>query len=429
MTTPPARDVPARGRRAAWLFVDQGFSSLTNFLVAVAVARVATSAEFGAFSIAVTIYYFLLELVRPLALEPLLIRYSGKDGASTRAAASGAASTALAVGVFSGAVLLAAGAVGPDSVRPVLTALAVVLPGLLVQDACRYALLAAGDARFAALTNVVWTVVSLCVFVVLSATAAADAGSLLLGWGLAGTLCAAVGLVRTRSRLAPGRVSAWLREHRELSPRFVVEYLIDAGAFQLTILLVGLIGGLSALGALNGARLLLGPVGVVFLAMAGLAVSEGSRLRDARDRRLVPAIRIVGVALTLLTLAWTAMLLLLPTDVGVALLGETFAEAEALLPLLGLYWAARGAIVSAKWGLRIFAAARNSLRAMSLVAPMTLIGGAVGAVLGDATGAAIGLAAASAAGAGVWWWQLGLATRHFTADRHGSGLGVAGTER
>jgi O-antigen/teichoic acid export membrane protein len=412
MTRSGLRRPGAEGRaRALWLFVDQGFSSLTNFLIAVAVARAVPSEEFGAFGVAVTIYYFLLDLVRPLASEPLLIRYSGRDAASTRHAASGSVSTALAVGLLSGAVVLGVGAIGPDVVRPVLLALAVALPGLLVQDACRYALLAAGDTRAVALNDALWTTTSLGAVVVLSTVTAPDAGSLLLAWGAAGSMCGVLGLVQVRVRPSPSRVRAWLREHRDLSPRFVAEYLIDAGAFQLTVLLVGLLGGLSALAALHGARLLLGPVGVVFLAVSGLAVSEGSRLRDAGDRRLVPAIRLMGLVLTLLPLAWTATLLLLPAGVGVAILGETFAVAAAVLPLLGLYWAARGATNSAKWALRIFAAARNSLLAMSFAAPLTLLAGTAGAVVGGAGGAAAGLAVASAAGACVWWWQVRVVVR------------------
>jgi O-antigen/teichoic acid export membrane protein len=207
-----------------------------------------------------------------------------------------------------------------------------------------------------------------------------------------------------------------VREHRDLSPRFVAEYVIEAGSFQLTVLLVGVVGGFTALAAINGARLLLGPVGVMFLAVSGLAVSEGARLRDARDPRLVPAIRLMGGVLTVVSLAWVAVLLALPADVGVALLGETFASAETVLPVLGLYWAARGAISAAKWGLRIFAASRSSLRAMSIVAPLTLVGGVSGAMLGGAAGAATGLAVVSIGGAVLWWRHLEVAARDFAGD-------------
>jgi O-antigen/teichoic acid export membrane protein len=404
-----------RSRRAAWLFVDQGFSSLTNFLISVAVARSVSVSEFGAFTIGITVYYILVEFVRPLAFEPLLIRYSGKEAAAQRHAASGATSAALAVGLVSGVLVLCTALLVPDTVRPVLVALALILPGLLVQDACRYALLAAGRARDAAVNDILWAVLSVGALTVLSFTTSGGADVLFLAWGLAGTVCGVVGLVQVTAlpRLRAGW--AWVREHRDLSPRFVAEYVIDAGSFQLTVLLVGAIGGLSALAALNGARLLLGPVGVVFLAVSGLAVSEGSRLRDARDRRLVPGIRLMGVVLTLLPLVWVAALLALPRDVGVALLGDTFASAEAVLPLLGLYWAARGAISAAKWGLRIFAAARSSLRAMAVVAPVTLVGGVTGTVLGGAAGAAAGLAVASIAGAVLWWWHLEVVARVFTA--------------
>jgi hypothetical protein len=381
-------------------------------------------AEFGAFAIGITVYYILVEFVRPLAFEPLLIRYSGKDPAAQRHAASGATSAALVVGLASGTLVLCTAVPVPDTVRPVLVALALILPGLLVQDACRYALLAAGRARDAAVNDILWAVLSVGALTALSLTTSGEAGVLFLAWGMAGTVCGVVGLVQVRAlpTLRAGR--AWVREHRDLSPRFVAEYVIDAGSFQLTVLLVGAVGGLSALAALNGARLLLGPVGVIFLALSGLAVSEGARLREALDPRLVPAIRLMGGVLTVLPLVWVVALLALPRDVGVALLGDTFASAYAVLPVLGLYWAARGAISAAKWGLRVFAAARSSLRAMSIVAPVTLFGGVSGTVLGGAAGAAAGLAVASIAGAFLWWRHLELAARVFT-----SGLGAADAPR
>ena len=63
-------------RRASWSFGDQALSSLTNFALAVVVARAVTAEEFGAFGLAFSAYLLVLGLVRAVTAEPLLVRAS-----------------------------------------------------------------------------------------------------------------------------------------------------------------------------------------------------------------------------------------------------------------------------------------------------------------------------------------------------------------
>ena len=59
---------------------DQAFSSLTNFLLSLVIARNVTPEAFGAFTLAFAAYTIVLTIARSLTSEPLTIRYSASAG-------------------------------------------------------------------------------------------------------------------------------------------------------------------------------------------------------------------------------------------------------------------------------------------------------------------------------------------------------------
>ena len=63
-------------RRLSWGVADQALSSLTNFAVAILVARSLGTEELGAFSIAFATYLIAVNASRGLATDPLVVRYS-----------------------------------------------------------------------------------------------------------------------------------------------------------------------------------------------------------------------------------------------------------------------------------------------------------------------------------------------------------------
>src|SRR5207248_4411640 len=90
------RGIRASGgvRRLGWGLADQALSSMTNFALAILVARSVSTSALGAFGLAFTTYTITLGATRALCQEPLTVRYSAtgepewRDGA---AAATGAA--------------------------------------------------------------------------------------------------------------------------------------------------------------------------------------------------------------------------------------------------------------------------------------------------------------------------------------------------
>ena len=103
--------VRATAGRLGWGLADQAVSSITNFTVGILVARSLGAVEFGAFSLAWVTYAVVMNLSRGLATDPLIVRFSGVPVAQWRVAVAQSSSTALLVGLATGATSLLAGLV------------------------------------------------------------------------------------------------------------------------------------------------------------------------------------------------------------------------------------------------------------------------------------------------------------------------------
>ncbi|MDQ4143827.1 MAG: hypothetical protein M3198_08830, partial [Actinomycetota bacterium] len=157
------------------------------------------------------------------------------------------------------------------------------------------------------------------------------------------------------------------------------------------------------------ARVLLGPLSVIFMSAMSFTISEAARMREEGDPRVLMIVRGAGVLMAAITVAWGLVLAILPVGVGTLLLGDTFPGARQALPGLALYWAMFGIIVAARAGLKAAQAAKTCLLIVAILAPITLLGGIMGAATGGATGAAWGLGIVNAFGAALWW--IGLRSR------------------
>lgn len=401
-----ARREMTGSRRALWAIADQAASSLSNFAVALLVARSVSAEEFGAFTLAYAVYLFVLEFARPLVCEPLLIRFSGAAGDVLRPAGRETVGLSAIVGLVLAAMVLIAGLVMTGTARGPMIALAVVLAGLLVQDATRYVMFAAGRMRAAAINDALWAVLQIVAMLGLAHADQATATKCLLAWGVTGALCGVFGLLQTKSIPSFAGGIRWLKGNRHLTPGFMGEFIVESGVFQLTLLAIGAVAGLVGLGSFNAARVLLGPIGIVYLVAMSFGVSECSRLRERGDHRLLMVIRGFGVLLPLVAIVWTVVLLVLPHNVGRALLGDSWDTGRKVVLPLAIYWIARGANNGARIGLRVFSAPKVGLGVQLILAPLTLVAGTVGAFLDGARGSASGLAIVTTAGIILWWQRL-----------------------
>jgi O-antigen/teichoic acid export membrane protein len=398
-------------RRASWGLSDQALSSLTNFALGVVIARTVGVEEFGAFSLAFALYLLVVSVCRAYPMEPLAIRYSAAPDEEFRPAAASAVGSVLVLSIAGALLLLLLSLVVGGAAREAILALAITFPGLLVQDAWRSTFFAWRRGHSAFVNDLVWAMAMLPLMSVLVMTGDKSVLWPTLVWGGSATIAALLGVRQAGIVPDPRKVQAWWHEHIDLGPRFIAETLARMAGGQLSTYGIGLVAGLSALGALRAAQLVVGPVQIFFLGIGLIAVPEGVRALGHSHRRLWQLAIGMSSALIALAAAWGAVALLLPDAIGEAFLGKSWDPARiVLVPVI----VAQIAIVAGAgpgMGLRTLAAARRSLRASVIVSAAVVVIGVAGAAATGTTGAAWGLALAAALGAGIWWRSFSVALR------------------
>jgi O-antigen/teichoic acid export membrane protein len=391
-------------RRVGWGVGDQAISSLTNFFMLILVARTVSQDDFGAFSLAFAAYVLTLVVSRGLTGEPLVVRHSHTVVAEWRAATAGSAGLALAFALAAAVASVVLAAIVGGRLSEAFLALAIVLPGLLVQDVYRYAFVAHGVPVHAFICDAIWAAILLPVLILLGGGPDISLALPILVWGASALISAVVGMALGRVLPSLRRARAWFVESRDLGLRFATEALISQAPFQVTLFVLGSVAGLAAIASLRGAQVLLGPISMLIIGLSIVGVPEGVRLsrsRGVRGVRTPAALLAIGTAS--FTLVWGLALTLLPADVGEKLLGDSWAGASDVLVPVTFAWVGNALAFGATVGLRVLADSRRSLRARSADASAQTIGGVVGAFIGAAFGAAFGWAVGMAVGAVAWW--------------------------
>lgn len=406
MTAPAPGPVPARSgvrRRAGWTLGDQVLSSGTNAALSIVIARSVDADGFGAFSIAFITFSFIIGLARATVTDPLIVRFSDVPYDELLRAGRQACGTSFVLGFLGGLVCLAAGLVLDGQVGAALLGLAAVLPGLLLQDAWRQLFFAAGRPRSATLNDAVWAASQVVLLGTVLLTSQGTVLLITLAWGAAAAVAAGFGCLQVRSTPQPSAAMRWLRSHRDLNAHLAANYAVNMGAVHVTMTLVGVIGGLAAVGALRAAQVLLGPLQVLFAGLASFALPllSGRARADARLVR-VPALALSGLgAATAAT--WLVVLLLLPRSVGVQLLGDSWSTAREVMPGIGAMMILIGAAVGSTLALKSMSRGGRLLSATFLQAPLILVLGITGALTNGAPGAAVGMAVAHLGGLLCQW--------------------------
>jgi O-antigen/teichoic acid export membrane protein len=405
-------------RRLAWGIADQALSSVTNFGLAVLAARTLSAQEFGAFTLAFTAYTFALGISRASASEPLVMRFSGETVAAWRRAVGLSAGAVLILGVVGGVSSLAVGLVAGGTLGEALIVSGLALPFLLVQDHWRFAFFADGRGHLSFANDLAWAFIQFPVLLILVLVTDSPAvGWLLLAWGGAAGVAAVLGALQAGVTPKVGRALWWWREQRDIVPRILGEFFAVTGGSNLALFGIAAVGGLSAVGAIRGAQVLMGPVTVLILGVSIVAIPESvvslKRSPSSLRRRSV----VFSCGLGICSLVWGGVVMVLPTSIGVQILGDTWTTAHSAVPGLIVWQTALAVSVGAVAGLRALAAVRRSLWVRILVVPFVVGGGMAGAIVGGANGAALGLGAANSLAAVAWWFQLQRALREYESGR------------
>lgn len=399
------------GRRVGWGLVDQALSSVTNFALAILVARSVSAREFGAFTLVLAAYAIMLGSSRALTTEAFVVRFSAVDEATHRQATKTVTGAVLLVGILFAVLTALAASLLSGTLRAAFVPLAVTVPLLLLQDSWRQVFFAAGKPAQAAANDLVWATAQAVFYVALFMVTEPQAPGLLYAWGAAAGVAAAFGLWQSRSVPDPSRARDWWRAHRDLSGRFAIEHATISSAMHATFYGISAIAGLTAAGVIRGAQVILGPITLLIQAVTFIAVPEGVRAKEQSLARLKKGCMAISAVATTAALAWGAVALMLPERVGEALLGESWPGARAVLPALSVAWAGMCAAAGPLTGIRAMGAARVSLRVMAVSSPVTLLATLFGAFVAGASGAAAGFAFGGVVQATLAWLAFGRVLR------------------
>lgn len=397
--------------RVSWTVVDQVLSALSNVLLAVLVARAVDADGFGSFSTAFLVFSLIIGLTRSAVGQPLQITFAAADPVHFLAAVRSALGASMLIGAICGLIAAAAGLALAGETGQALLALAVCLPGLLVQDTCRMAFFASGQPRNAAAIDALWAVL---LFSALAAVLAAGVTAIwvpIVVWGIGATLAALAGIALLRAIPRLRGAVRWTLEQRRLTGYLLAEYVLGQGIAQVGILMVAVIGTEAGVGALRAAQVLLGPLNILGAAAFMFAVPEIARRPSMSQRGRAMLCVGVSAAMALATVLYCGILLLLPNSIGEELLGDTWTGAESVLLamcVLSLSAALATGPAAVLYGIGL---ARVTFFVNIIKAPLLVVLMGIGIPLWGAEGAAWAIAATETALLPLWFWRVRTALR------------------
>ena len=252
-----------------------------------------------------------------------------------------------------------------------------------------------------------WAAIQIPALLLLKLSGHATVFWFVLAWGVSAAIGGAIGALQARVVPNPAGATQWLVRHRDLGPRYLAENTGGNAADTLRGYGVSYILGLAAVGYIQAAGVLMGPFKILFFGMGMITIPEAARILRRAPGHLPHFCAAVSAGLTLLALAWGAVLLVaLPQGLGHLMLGSLWRPTYPLVLPATLFIMAMCATTGAGIGLHALAAARRSLRAVILTSALIVACALVGAFTGGTLGTMRYVAAASWVGTLVSWWQL-----------------------
>jgi hypothetical protein len=315
-------------------------------------------------------------------------------------------------GVLSSLIIAAIAAVAvPAQTRDALLLLAFWMPALACQDFLRYVAFALARPMLALTSDTVWVIGSSIGVLVCAISGTATLASLTGVWAASGGIAAGAALLL--ARIFPPHVSrtdeairGWFVKYRALYPQFTLDFVAQQTNGPLILFIVSALLGPAATGAIRGSQLLFNPLTIFINGSRVAVIPELVRLRTKGVGVWRHRVTQITIGLAAICVAWSVVVLLLPSQIGSAVLGETWAAAEPLLLPMSAVIVGLGVVSGQFAAVRSIADATGSLRARLITAVSAIGGATLGAGVGGALGAVVGMAVAAPLSVIVWGFQL-----------------------
>lgn len=393
----------AGGQRALWTMADQALSSLSTAIMSITVAKVSTNVDFGRFSLAFVVYTFMIGIERALATTPFIIHHGGADRASREREGATAAGVSMLLGVAGGFVITLISVPFGSGYRAPMITMAIMLGGVLMQDAWRMLLISIGRPLAAVCQDGLVVLLQVGTFAFCILGHHRDPEDFICAWAVPTTLAAMVGLFQWGAAPQAGAAWAFLQGHWETSRFLLAEYVAVQGASQIAWLLIPALGTAADVGALRGGMTLLGMLNIVGNSVYMFALAEIVRRGITQPRPLIRIGMVVTAFIAVVSAAAGILLMLLPHRAGHALLGSTWDLATVTLLPLTLYMVGVAFSTGPQAVMRSRADTRSTFRVNLVLGPLLLACVSIGQVAHGAQGAAWGFATATILTAPLWW--------------------------
>jgi O-antigen/teichoic acid export membrane protein len=357
----------------------------------IAIARKADILEFGAFGLAMALYLLMVGLVRAAVTDTTLSLE--RSNVLLRSGFQ----KALLLSLFGGLAMVLVGFLTSVSFYWVL---GMALPGLIALDYIRVTNSAMYRPWISLSIGIAWTCCSLAISI--TALVQPISPSWLFGlWCASGALIGGVSWAFSRLPALP----VWRRSKDEdrAAVWFSIDYLAGSGGALLTTGLLGATLSPALVGALRGAGTLFGPANLLATTARSLSLPYLTKARASSDSGELRAAVLVTVALVLAMMPILLVIVFLPSEIGVQLLGETWALASiVLLPLaIESVLALVGSVASSGHRSRLAGGRAVILRlSMGACRPILVF---LAAATWGAQGAAWGMVLISCINVVAWW--------------------------
>jgi O-antigen/teichoic acid export membrane protein len=332
-----------RKHRVAWGFIDQGFSSATNFGLSLIAGRLLGPHGLGIVFLGFSVYLIVLSLQRSLLTEVLLVVTTTLDPDERRRTASLGLALSLLIGIGSSGVMWALGGFVSGGLGEGLIAIAPWMPALLAQDYWRNVLFRERRAAAAAANDGIWLVVMAAAMPL--AWALRTTWAVVGVWGVGAAAGAIAGYYQTRVGPSIAGAFAWWRNEAwpfgrwNAAASIVTSTALNASAFILAAIL-----GDSALGGFRAVQSLFAPLSLIApaLSLPGLPAVARAYAHGIWAARLL-AMRLSAIAVGV-SLVFFITLFLWGTRLLPALFGTSFDRYREIIPAVavGQIFAAAG---------------------------------------------------------------------------------------
>lgn len=335
-----AQSTPA-GRRVALTVVDQGVSSISNFVVSVAIARLDGAATLGAFALACAIWQVAAALHRALVTDPMTVYGKAQGGEAASEVRRGLAAELL-LGAGGATVLALAGGslllFHQHMYGSVMLLLAPWVPLLIVQDYWRWIGFMTRRPGRALANDTVFNCVQGAAFAALLVVHVYSIGLIIGAWGVGGLAGAVYGLFQHRVRPTRAGGLSLLVERWHLSKWLAADTLVANFAAQAYIVVAGIFLGPVGLGQLQAARtLVVGPSMMLIQAGGSAGLPEASRAFGSDGWRGLRRVSAVVTALAALaTGSCAAIVALAGRQILARIYGPSFAHLQLVALLIGV---------------------------------------------------------------------------------------------